>query len=67
MTRVQIPPGALPSYAAQKRNSKLTQFKELKDAVIANTVKNVPEAKKGRKQGEDRSLDEFGRRCRKSL
>ena len=47
------------SYAAQKRNSKLIQFDELKDAVIANVVKDVPEAKKEKKQEQNKSLSEF--------
>ena len=41
------------SYNAQKKNSKLVQFDELKDAVIENVVKNVPELKKEKKQGQD--------------
>jgi hypothetical protein len=49
----------MPSFEAQKRNSKLTQFEELKDAVIANTVKNVPAMRKEKKQEENKSLSEF--------
>lgn len=47
------------SYNAQRKNSKLVQFDELKDAVIDNTVKNVPEAKKEKKREQNRGLDEF--------
>jgi len=47
------------TYNAQKRNSKLTQFDELKDAVIENTVKNVPQAKKEKKPEQNRALSEF--------
>ena len=54
-----IPSEALPSYEAQKRNSKLIQFDELKDIVIANTVKNVPVAKKEKKQEANHSLSDF--------
>jgi hypothetical protein len=46
-------------YAAQKRNSTLIQFDELKDAVIANVVKDVPEAKKEKKQEQNKSLSDF--------
>lgn len=52
----------MPSFAAQKRNSKLTQFEELKDAVIANTVKNVPEMGKEKKKAQNHSLDDFNQK-----
>ena len=47
------------SYNAQKRNSKLVQFDELKEAVIENAVKNVPELRKEKKQEQNRGLGEF--------
>jgi hypothetical protein len=47
------------SYNAQKRNSKLVQFDELKDAVIENAVKNVPVLKKEKKPEQNRGLGEF--------
>jgi hypothetical protein len=47
------------SYGTQKRNSKLVQFDELKDAVVANAVKNVPEARKEKKKEDNRSLSDF--------
>ena len=50
------------SYNAQRKNSKLVQFDELKDAVIANVVKNVPEVKKEKKPEQNRSLDDFERK-----
>jgi hypothetical protein len=43
----------------KKRDSKLVQFDELKDAVISNAVKNVPQVKKEKKQEANHSLSDF--------
>lgn len=42
-----------------KKNSRLTHFDEIKEVVIANTVKNVPELKKEKKAENNKSLAEF--------
>ncbi|MEK6848955.1 MAG: hypothetical protein AABY01_00100 [Nanoarchaeota archaeon] len=42
-----------------KKNTRLTSFDDLKEIVIANTVKNVPEMKKEKKTIENKSLSEF--------
>ena len=45
------------SYKESTKNNKLTQFAELKDIVIENSVKTLPENKKNK--GSDRQLYEF--------
>jgi hypothetical protein len=44
---------------AQKRDSKLFHFDELKEAVISNSVKNVPAVKKEKKHKANHSLSDF--------
>jgi hypothetical protein len=42
-----------------KRNTRLTQFEDVKDIVIANMVKNVPELKKAKETKANQSLMAF--------
>ena len=45
------------SYKEAIKNNKLTQFAELKEFVVENSVKTVPENKK--RKGTDKQLFEF--------
>lgn len=42
-----------------KKNSRLTQFEDLKEVVIANAVKDVPELKKAKARERNSSLSQF--------
>jgi hypothetical protein len=42
-----------------KKNTRLTQFEDIKQVVVANAVKNVPELRKAKAQGTNRALSEF--------
>ena len=47
------------SVEATKRNTRLTQFEEVRDIVIANAVKNVPELKKAKETKQNRTLASY--------
>lgn len=46
------------TYVESRKNARLTQYDDIKDVVIANAIKNVPEMKK-EKRDTNRSLSEF--------
>ncbi|MBI4151001.1 hypothetical protein HY492_02650 [Candidatus Woesearchaeota archaeon] len=56
-----IPPGALYmiSFNESKKNARLTQFEDIKYAVIANVVKHVPEIKKVKETKANKTLTQF--------
>lgn len=47
------------AYSETKRNARLTSFDGIRDVVIANAVKNVPEIKREKAKGSNKSLREF--------
>lgn len=51
--------GPMISFAETKKNARLTHFEGIKDIVIANTVKNVPEIKKSKTNQSNKSLSEY--------
>ncbi len=42
-----------------RKNSRLTQYDDIREAVVANAVKNVPALKREKAKGSNRSLAEF--------
>lgn len=42
-----------------KKNKKLTEYEEIKEIVIANSVKKIKENKKTKENEQDRLLGEF--------
>jgi len=47
------------SYKAQKGNSKLTDFDDIKDYVVRNSVKNIPRTIKSKSDADNAILGSF--------